>query len=103
MPREFFRKPISQMYSGLSLIQKVEIEIFAVIIILTIGGVFYHFVEGWRYLDAFYFSSTTLAAVGYGDFFPKTDTGKIFTIFYQFIGIPFFVYTTSLFITEKRK
>ena len=39
--------------------------------------------------------------VGYGDFRPLTDGGKIFTIFYQFIGIPFFVYTTSLFINRK--
>ena len=41
------------------------------------------------------------AAVGDGDFFPKTDIGKIFTMFYQFIGIPFFVYTTSLFINKN--
>jgi voltage-gated potassium channel len=62
---------------------------------------FYHHVEGWRYLDAIYFCSTTLAAVGYGDFLPRTDIGKVFTIFYQFIGIPFFVYTTSLFVNKK--
>jgi voltage-gated potassium channel len=70
--------------------------------IIMIGGMFfYHHVEGWRYLDAIYFCSTTLAAVGYGDFHPLTDAGKVFTIFYQFIGIPFFVYTTSLFIDRK--
>ncbi len=68
-----FRKSLAQVYSGLSMIEKLEIEIFVVIIILIIGGIFYHFMEGWRYLDALYFSSTTLAAVGYGDFFPKTD------------------------------
>lgn len=45
MSQKFFKKPIIQIYSGLSLIQKVEIEIFAVILILAIGGVFYHYIE----------------------------------------------------------
>jgi Ion channel len=101
MAKAFFKRSISQIYSGLTLGQKLEVEIAIVIMILIIGMVFYHFVEGWRYLDAIYFCSTTLAAVGYGDFLPRTDAGKIFTIFYQFIGIPFFVYTTSLFINKR--
>jgi voltage-gated potassium channel len=29
----------------------------------------------------------TLATVGYGDFAPKTDLGKIFTMLYVFVGI----------------
>lgn len=101
MAKKFIKKSLSQIYSGLTLGQKLEIEVVVVILILLIGMVFYHFVENWRYLDAIYFSSTTLTAVGYGDFSPRTDAGKIFTIFYQFIGIPFFVYTTSLFINRK--
>jgi Ion channel len=101
MPKVFIEKSLSQIYSGLTLGQKLEVEVAVVLIILICGMFFYHQIEGWRYLDALYFSSTTLAAVGYGDFYPKTDLGKIFTIFYQFIGIPFFVYTTSLFIEKK--
>ncbi|MBN1651971.1 MAG: two pore domain potassium channel family protein, partial [Bacteroidales bacterium] len=47
----------------------------------------YHFVEGWKWLDAFYFSAITLTTVGYGDLAPQTDAGKIFTVVYIFIGI----------------
>ena len=55
--------------------------------ILALGTWFYAKVEGWRLLDALYFTITTLTTVGYGDFSPKTDAGKIFTIFYIFVGI----------------
>lgn len=55
--------------------------------VLALGTIFYHFVEGWRWLDSLYFSVITLATVGYGDFAPKTDAGKIFTMVYIFIGI----------------
>lgn len=55
--------------------------------ILVLGTWFYSKVEGWRVLDALYFTVITLTTVGYGDFSPKTDAGKIFTIFYIFVGI----------------
>lgn len=55
-------------------------------VILT-GMFVYHFLEDWRWLDALYFSVITLTTVGYGDFSPQTDAGKIFTIFYIIVGI----------------
>ena len=58
-----------------------------VLILLTTGTTFYHILEGWRWLDALYFSVTTLTTVGYGDFSPTTDLSKLFTIGYIFIGI----------------
>ena len=55
--------------------------------ILATGTWFYARVEHWRLLDALYFSVTTLTTVGLGDLYPRTDAGKIFTIFYIFIGL----------------
>ena len=57
------------------------------VIVLIIGTIFYHFVEELKWLDALYFSVITLTTVGYGDFSPQTDTGKLFTIFYIISGI----------------
>jgi hypothetical protein len=54
---------------------------------LIVGTLFYHFVEGWKLLDSLYFCAMTLVTVGYGDFSPKTDLGKLFTVGYVFAGL----------------
>ncbi|MBM3272248.1 two pore domain potassium channel family protein [Candidatus Kaiserbacteria bacterium] len=64
-----------------------EVLLTLVILVLGVGTIFYHGVEGWRYLDALYFCVVTLGTVGFGDFAPQTDAGKIFTIVYIFVGI----------------
>jgi len=58
-----------------------------VLIILGTGTLFYHFVEGWRWLDSLYFSVVTLTTIGYGDLAPQTGFGKLFTIIYIFSGL----------------
>jgi voltage-gated potassium channel len=55
--------------------------------IIVLGSWFYMRVEHWTFLNSLYFSITTLATVGYGDFYPHTVAGKIFTIFYILVGI----------------
>ncbi len=58
-----------------------------VLAILIIGTVVYHYLEGWTWLDSFYFSFITLTTIGFGDFAPETNAGKIFTIFYIVLGV----------------
>jgi len=57
---------------------------------VSIGAVFYHYVEDLSIVDAIYFSAITVTTVGFGDFVPKTDIGKIFTAIYAFMGIGLF-------------
>ncbi len=57
------------------------------VLILCGGATFYHFVEGWSWVDSIYFSFISLTTVGFGDITPETSLGKIFTIFYLTIGI----------------
>ncbi len=55
--------------------------------LLAVATVFYHFVESWTWVDAFYFSSVAITTVGFGDLSPTTDASKLFTVFYIFMGL----------------
>jgi voltage-gated potassium channel len=54
---------------------------------LLLGTLFYHWAEGWSYLDSLYFCVVSLGTVGYGDFTPTTPIAKVFTIVYLINGI----------------
>jgi hypothetical protein len=69
--------------------------------VILIGCIFYTNIEGWRWLDALYFSVISLATVGYGDFTPKTDAGKIFTMVYLIIGIAIFASLINILIKSR--
>ena len=56
-------------------------------LVLGVGSTTYHYLEGWSWIDSLYFSTITLSTIGYGDFSPTTDAGKIFTIFYITVGV----------------
>ena len=63
--------------------------------LMSVGTVFYMVVEGWSLLDSLYFAVITAATVGFGDFAPQTDLGKLFTIIYVLIGVGLLVMLLS--------
>jgi hypothetical protein len=80
--------------------------LLATALVLAFGAVVYHYLEGWSWIDALYFCAITLATIGYGDLAPKTDAGKLFTIFYILVGIGLiltFVNTVYDFYRLQRK
>ena len=55
--------------------------------LLLVGMFLFHWIEGWSYLDSFYFSAISATTVGYGDFSPQTPAGKLLAVVYIFCGI----------------
>jgi hypothetical protein len=53
---------------------------------ILIGAFLFHRLEGWGWLDAFYFVIITLTTIGYGDFSPTRPITKLITIFYALNG-----------------
>jgi voltage-gated potassium channel len=70
------------------------------IIMLGVGAALYHYLEGWGWLDSFYFVVITLTTIGYGDLHPTTPFTKLITIFYALNGI---VILLTLFDVVRRQ
>lgn len=51
------------------------------------GCIAYSALEGWSARDTVYFLTVTSTTVGYGDFYPTSTLGKLFTCVYAVLGI----------------
>lgn len=58
--------------------------------VISIGTIFFHFVEKWSWLDSYFFTVVTLSTVGYGELVPATALGKIGTTVFIFTGLGIF-------------
>jgi voltage-gated potassium channel len=76
-------------------IPRVQALLLVCLLIALCQALVFRLVEGWRFLDAFYFSVVSMATVGYGDLTPETALGKIFAMAFLMIGIGVFVLTVS--------
>ena len=77
-----------------------------VIILLVVGTVFYHQVEGWTWIDSFYFCVISLTTVGFGDLSPSTPASKLVTVFYIMVGIGIlliFIERLALYTVRRRE
>lgn len=67
--------------------------------LVILSTIFFRTVEGWDWIDAYYYTVVTVATVGYGDFTPQTPLGKIGATVVIMLGIGLF----STFITMLLK
>lgn len=85
---------------------KVHTIIISLLSIVIFGTVFFHFVEGWGWLDSYFFTVITISTVGYGKLVPVTPLGMIGTTVFIFVGLGVFVVAIqqfALFHMRKRE
>lgn len=65
--------------------------LLALLVAVIVGGtVFFRAVEGWNWIDSYFFTVVTLSTVGYGNLVPETAAGKIGTTVFIIAGLGIF-------------
>jgi voltage-gated potassium channel len=84
--------------------ESIAIPLVVLAILYLLSVLFFHYVEGWSYLDAAYFTTSTISTVGYGDLVPQSDYGKMGSIALIFtgVGLAFYVFTRLGFLRQKK-
>ncbi len=94
---EFFRMHEDALVAALYLM---------VFVFVTTSGVFELFVEAERglagYIDALYYTVTTLTTTGYGDLTPTTPMGKLFAVGIMVVGVSLFLRLASAIFTPNK-
>ncbi|MDT8328076.1 MAG: potassium channel family protein [Roseovarius sp.] len=67
------------------------LTLLAMLALIIAGGTtFFHAVEGWSWIDSYFFTVVTLSTVGYGNLVPATALGKIGTTVFIMVGLGIF-------------
>lgn len=67
----------------------VLVRVVSVTVYYVIGVWFYHTTEDWTVIDSVYFVTVSVATIGYGDFHPTSDNGRLFTGIFLIAGLIF--------------
>lgn len=70
--------------------------VFLICIMLAGGTIFFHYFEGWSWVDSFYFSGSTITTLGYGDLVPTHDITKVVVVFYTLFTLGLVLYSVSI-------
>lgn len=63
--------------------------------LLATGTWIFRALEGWSWVDSFYFTGATLLTIGYGDLVPTNDFSKVLVVIFGFLAIGTFLYALS--------
>lgn len=70
---------------------KIRIIVSTLIALIAGGTVLFHWLEPFTWIQAFYFTVTTMTTVGYGDLTPSNDVTRLFVSFYILIAVSLYV------------
>jgi len=86
---------------------KIGVFFILVVFLLTAGTISFYHLEGWSLVDSFYFTTSTLLTIGYGDLVPSTDASKLATVALALSGVSVVLYglgvITSFYISKGQQ
>jgi voltage-gated potassium channel len=68
----------------------------AIVLMIAIGAIGFHLIEGLRWIDSIYIATETVTTVGYGDIPPRTTAGKIFASVFMLLGVGTVLYALTV-------
>ncbi|MFH1631490.1 MAG: potassium channel family protein [bacterium] len=66
------------------------------IVLILFGTIVFIYLEGWSFIDALYFTISTMTTVGFGDLAPTTPISRIVTTIYMLLTVPFLLIAMEL-------
>lgn len=81
---------------NLDLEKKFKIVLLILVLVISFGTLGYTIIEKWSFLDSLYMTLVTLSTVGFGEVYPLSPTGKIFTMILVIFGVAGAGYTISV-------
>lgn len=75
--------------------RRAIIILFITLLLFVTGTGGYFFIEGWPLLDSFYMTVITLTTVGFGEIWPLSANGRLFTIFLIIGGVSIVAYSLT--------
>ncbi|NCD33363.1 MAG: potassium channel protein [Spartobacteria bacterium] len=79
---------------------RLYFAIMALASVVFAGMCGYHFIEEWDWLDSLYMTVITVATVGFGETYPLSPAGRVFTILLIVGGIAMVTYAISVLIEQ---
>jgi len=77
-------------------IRRIAVALSAVAGLIAVGAYTVHRLEGWGWVDSFYFTTMTVSTVGHGELYPSTDATKILQSLLALAGVMVVVYSMSV-------
>jgi voltage-gated potassium channel len=86
-------------YNNFECMPKAVTALIMLIVVLSFGTSGYMFLEHSSFMDSLYMTMITISTIGYGEIFPLSTKGRIFTMVLILVGVGFVMFMFSK-ITE---
>ena len=89
-------KPVTQIKAAKYIFLTLKQAFANTLFIIGIGSVGFMYLEQMTTVDSFYFTTSLLTTVGYGDLVPETTLGKLFASIFEIIAWICLLYNISM-------